>query len=84
MNKGIQTIQAFDNKYYKFGDAFQLTSKSSGKTENAILLYCENDRLIFSVVGYSDYSSIKEAKNLYFKIRDLETTEIRRLIPEEE
>lgn len=83
MIKGIKTIQAFDDKYYKFGDAFQLISKSSGKIENTILLYCENDRLIFSIVGYASGSNSRVAKNLYLKLEDLETTEIRKLAPEE-
>lgn len=84
MSKGLKTIQAFDGKYFKFGDAFQLISKDSGKLENAILLYCEDDRLIFSVVGYASNSNSREAKTLYLRIRDLDTTEIKRLVAEKE
>lgn len=84
MNKGIKTIKAFDEKYFKFGEAFQIISKDSGKILNGILLYCENERLIFSIVGYDNYSNNREAKNLYIKMRDLETTEIKRLVPVEE
>lgn len=84
MNKGIKTIKAFDEKYFKFGEAFQIISKDSGKILNGILLYCENERLIFSIVGYDNCSNNREAKNLYIKMRDLETTEIKRLVPVEE
>ncbi|XZH34304.1 hypothetical protein ACSW8L_15445 (plasmid) [Clostridium perfringens] len=82
VSKGVKTIQAFDSNYYKFGDAFQLISKSSGKVKNAILLYCEDSRLIFSVVGYASDSNSRIAKDLYLKLEDLETTEVKKLIPE--
>ena len=82
MKEGIKTIEAFDDKYFKFGEAFQLKSKDTGKIVNGILLYCEDDRLIFSIVGYANNSNNREAKNLYIRIKDLKTTEIKRLVPE--
>lgn len=82
MRKGIKTIEAFDDKYFRTGDAFQLISKESGSFKNAILMNCDIDRLTFSVINYSrDYGN-QESKTLYFRISDFETTKIKRLIPE--
>lgn len=84
MTKGIKTIQAFDEKYYVFGDAYQLISKETGKVINAILLYCENDRLAFSYVGYASTSNNRVAKTIFIHLYDLTKTEIIKLVPETE
>lgn len=84
MTKGIKTVRAFDEKYYKFGDAYQLISKSTGNVTNAILLYCENSRLIFSYVGCAATSNNREAKTMYIHLYDLESTDIIKLVPETE
>ena len=83
VQNGIKTIQAFDSSYYKFGDAFQIKSKGSGKSYNGILLYCKNDRLIFSIVDYDKNSSNRVSDTLYIEIEDLETTEIKKLVVED-
>lgn len=79
MIKGIKNIQAFDDEYYKIGDAFQLRDKNSNKVINAILLYSRNDSLIFSVVECGCNSN-----NKTIRIKDLETIEIKRLVVEED
>jgi hypothetical protein len=76
---GIRQKEAFDPTYYKFGDAFEIICKETGRKKNGILLYCEDEMLTFGVPGYAMDSNCIVMNSMYIKIEDLKTTVINKL-----
>ena len=81
--KGVKTLQTFDPNYFRKGDAFQLESTTTGVKTNALLVKCEVDALKFIILPTKNpYPG--ESEVLIIRIDDLKTTNITKLVAEEE